>query len=109
MRRAILLAVLLATPARAHDQDHPQLNAWFSELKSDSGIPCCDGIDAQRLEDVDWQTVCNDTGCHYQVRLKGKWITVENEKVIKKPNLAGYPFVTLHNGLIQCFMPGGGL
>ena len=37
------------------------------------GTPCCDARDATRIEDVDWQTICDAaTGeCHYHVRTEG--------------------------------------
>jgi hypothetical protein len=53
---------------------HPELNDWFGSLTNWEGTPCCDGSDATRIEDVDWQTICGvGTGeCQYQVRLEGK-------------------------------------
>ena len=68
---AVFGATLLVSAVRAHDGHHPELGDWFRSLANPQGMPCCDGSDATRIEDVDWQTIC-ETGtgeCHYQVRL----------------------------------------
>ena len=67
--------MVLVTAVWAHDKHHPELSDWFRSLANSQGTPCCDGSDATRIEDVDWQTICEaGTGeCHYQVRLEGKW------------------------------------
>jgi len=41
--------------ARAHDYQHPELNSWYESLHSGKG-PCCDGSDAKRVDDADWET-----------------------------------------------------
>lgn len=99
------VALMLST-VFAHDHDNPQLNGWFKELKSKNG-PCCDGADAMRLDDPDWD---NDAG-HYRVRLEGKWVDVPPEAVVEGPNKSGvalvWPYV--ENGRmerVRCFMPG---
>jgi hypothetical protein len=116
---AICLALLIR-PAWAHDKQHPSLTDWFKSLNNSQGTPCCDGSDATRIEDVDWQTVCEaGTGqCHYQVRLEQAWWNVPDESVIKTPNRVGPALVwpifygtkgkADFNVLIRCFIPGSG-
>jgi hypothetical protein len=41
--------------ALAHDHQHPELNGWYESLRSGKG-PCCDGTDAERVDDADWET-----------------------------------------------------
>ena len=76
--------MVLVSAVWAHDKHHPELSAWFESLADSHGTPCCDGSDATRIEDVDWQTVCEaGTGeCHYQVRLEGKWWDVPPTAVV---------------------------
>jgi hypothetical protein len=72
----------------SHDKHHPELSDWFRSLANSQGTPCCDGSDATRIEDVDWQTICEaGTGeCHYQVRLEGKWWHVPPTAVVQSGN-----------------------
>ena len=78
--------------ARAHDHQHPELNSWYESLYSGKG-PCCDGSDAKRVDDADWETKDG----HYRVRLDGEWVDVPNEAVVDGPNRAGRTMVW-HNG-----------
>ena len=98
--------------------DAPELGDWFRSLANSHGVPCCDGSDATRIEDVDWQTICEtDTGeCHYQVRLEGKWWDVPPTAVVQSGNREGPALVwPVYYGdqdkiavLIRCFLPGAG-
>ena len=110
--------MVLVSAVWAHDKHHPELSAWFKSLADSHGTPCCDGSDATRIEDVDWQTVCEaGTGeCHYQVRLEGKWWDVPPTAVVQSGNRVGPALVwPVYYGdhdkiavLIRCFLPGAG-
>ena len=55
-RAAVVFGTMvLVTAVWAHDKHHPELSAWFKSLANPHGTPCCDGSDATRIEDVDWQ------------------------------------------------------
>jgi hypothetical protein len=119
---AVLLGVavafgttVLVSAVWAHDKHHPELSDWFRSLANREGMPCCDGSDATRIEDVDWQTVCEtDTGeCHYQVRLEGEWWNVPPTAVVQSGNRVGPTLVwpvyrREHDIFIRCFLPGAG-
>lgn len=101
---AVLL--ILLTPARAHDHDRPELKPWFKSLESKSKASCCDGSDATRLDDVDWETKDG----RYRVRIYGEWIDVPESAVVDGPNRAGVALVWPLRGYlglsVRCFMPG---
>ncbi|GKQ52026.1 hypothetical protein BRSPCE3_28810 [Bradyrhizobium sp. Ce-3] len=90
---------------QAHDHDHPELNGWYESLHSGKG-PCCDGSDAQRVDDADWDTKDG----HYRVRLEGEWVDVPDEAVVTGPNRAGrtmvWPYYLNGHPRPRCFMPG---
>jgi hypothetical protein len=119
----VIAGILLAHPARAHDSAHPEHNEWLRSLTNSSGYSCCDGTDALRIEDVDWQSVCEaGTGeCHYQVRIAGAWWNVPEVAVVKGGNRLGpalvWPTIYFNHGdpadgvssvAIRCFLPGAG-
>src|SRR6266404_5646570 len=111
----IILLVLYAllfyvVPAKAHDQDRPDLNQWFDHLASGKGL-CCSFADGTALADVDWDVKEG----HYRVRIEEQWWDVPKEAVIEEPNRAGKTMVwpifyrPLNAPLrieIRCFMPG---
>lgn len=105
----IFLAVLALSSiprSYAHDHSHPELNGWFNKLQSSKGL-CCDGSDALRLDDVDWDTKDG----HYRVRLEGEWVDVPDTAVVTVPNLDGPTMVWPYrnNGKlnqVRCFLPG---
>lgn len=93
--------------ASAHDRSRPELDGWFMGLESKGKSPCCDGSDAMRLDDVDWDTKDG----HYRVRLQGEWVDVPDSAVVEGPNRAGPTMVWPYylNGAmrgVRCFMPG---
>ncbi len=100
-----LLAKPAIGPAQAHDHQHPELNAWYESLRSVKG-PCCDGSDAKRVDDADWDTKDG----HYRVRLEGEWVDVPDEAVVAGPNRAGrtmvWPYYLDGHPRPRCFMPG---
>lgn len=107
MKRIILVLALIATAAAAHDPNRPELNGWFMGLQSKGKAACCDGSDALRLDDVDWDSKDG----HYRVRLEGEWVDVPDSAVVDGPNRAGPTMVWpyRHDGKlnqIRCFMPG---
>jgi hypothetical protein len=115
LRGAVVGTTVLASAVWAHDNHHPELNDWFGSLTNWEGTPCCDGSDATRIEDVDWQTICGaGTGeCQYQVRLQGKWWNVPPNSVVQSGNRLGPALVwpvyrRNHDIFIRCFLPGAG-
>jgi len=107
MRSLIAAGMLcLATVALAHDGHHDD---WFKSLQSEIGSPCCDGSDALRLEDPEWEFA----GDRYRVRINGEWHDVPPNAVVPVPNIVGPAFVwpgkTVTGELyIRCFLPGAG-
>jgi len=103
----LVMAVFHHRPVRAHDHSRPDLDGWFKSLRNKNTVPCCDGSDAMRLSDVDWDAKDG----HYRVRLEGEWVDVPDTAVIESPNRAGQTMVWpyyLNGGLrgVRCFMPG---
>jgi hypothetical protein len=93
--------------AYAHDHNRPDLDNWFLGLQSKGNAPCCDGSEAMRLDDVDWES----RDGHYRVRLEGEWVDVPDNAVIDGPNRAGPTMVWPYrkNGKldqVRCFLPG---
>jgi hypothetical protein len=118
----IMLGMIgFAFAAQAHDHKRPDLNSWYAEQKNDNGVPCCDGSEATRIANVDWQSACKGNECRYQVFIGGQWWDVPDWAVVKSPNMDGETLVwpiyywrdgKPENGLssvfIRCFMPGAG-
>ena len=114
--RAVVLAivvflfvlVLASIPhAHAHDHNRPDLDGWFTGLRSKAKAPCCDGSEALRIDDVDWESKDG----HYRVRLEGEWVDVPDTAVIEGPNRAGPTMVwpwRVDGKLdhVRCFLPG---
>lgn len=100
----ILVAVLmlLSTSALPHDGHHEN-DAWFKSLRSVGGMGCCDGTDAQRVDDLDWKT--EDNG-EYSVRIKGEWFHITKDQIVTVPNKVGYAIVWIWQNKITCFMAG---
>jgi hypothetical protein len=111
----LLLACVVKT--EAHD-GNPEHDAWFKSLRSDAGNYCCDGADAWRVNDPDWDTFGKVTEVFsgYRVRLdsKGAWIEVPKAALIspdRQSNRIGIALVWPYDDgqgkpLIRCFMPG---
>lgn len=102
-----ILAALFIGNVKAHDHGRPDLKPWFESLRSRADTPCCDGSDATRLDDVDWES----RGGRYRVRLNGQWVDVPEDAVIDGPNRAGpamvWPFFEMGGPTgVRCFMPG---
>lgn len=110
MRAPLIMAVVLIAAAFfcafafAHDHERPGLTDWFQSLRNKNAVPCCDGHDAKKLEDVDWKA----DGKTYSVRLDGRWVDVPEEAVLDGPNKEGQALVWTYNNRILCFMPGAG-
>lgn len=102
----ILLMALTIHPISAHDHHRPELDGWFKGLESRAKASCCDGTDATRLDDVDWESKDG----RYRVRINGEWIDVPESAVVDGPNRAGPAMVWPVRGYmgltIRCFMPG---
>jgi hypothetical protein len=102
---AVVLSTFAFESAQAHDSGHPELNHWYESLHSGKG-PCCDGSDAKRVDDADWESKDG----HYRVRIDGEWVDVPKEAVVDGPNLAGramvWPYYQDGHPRPRCFMPG---
>jgi hypothetical protein len=102
---AVMLPISTIGHAHAHDYQHPELNGWYESLHSGKG-PCCDGSDAKRVDDADWETKDG----HYRVRIDSEWVDVPNDAVVDGPNLAGrtvvWPYYLNGHPKARCFMPG---
>lgn len=99
--------LFLCSRAHAHDHTRPDLKSWFLTLHNKKDVPCCDGSDATRLSDVDWES----RDGHYRVKLEGEWVDVPDEAVIEQPNMSGPTLVWPYylNGAmrgVRCFLPG---
>ena len=103
MMRTALVALLLCSSAFAHDGIHDD---WFKSLQNRQGISCCDGADALRIEDPDWDIA----GQNYRVRLGGVWQAVPPERVVSRKNIVGFaivwPYVEDGVQKVRCFLPG---
>lgn len=111
----VVLGALLMTLGLAHARDpdgryaKSSLHDWFQLLKSDKG-PCCSDADGNVVIDADWES----KNGHFRVRIRGDWVDVPDEAVIKTPNLDGRTIVwpVYYNGFggtkieIRCFMAG---
>ena len=99
------LSISTVGRARGHDHQHPELNGWYESLHSGKG-PCCDGTDANRVDDADWETKDG----HYRVRIDGEWVDVPNEAIVSGPNYAGramvWPYYLNGHPTARCFIPG---
>jgi hypothetical protein len=111
---AMILVTCFSTAATAPDPDGTQaddpLHKWFDSLASGKG-PCCSFADGVSIEGVDWDTGGPDGG--YRVRLKGEWIDVPSNAVVKEPNRYGPTVVWPYQDVdgktqIRCFLPGAG-
>ena len=104
----IVLICLVAYPVFAHDHNRPGLDQWYGTLQSKKWGPCCGGpsVDAKTLDGPDWET----KNGHYRVKIDGVWYDVDDDAVLKQPNLDGRTLVWPVGGwggiTIRCFMPG---
>lgn len=116
MRFIAALLCLLPLAGFAHDMMHPELNGWFTSLRSSGGAWCCDGQEATHVADVDWRVQDG----HYQVRINQYqdgsgafvWVTVPDNALIKQPNKDGRTLVWPIYGnvpTVRCFLPGPGM
>jgi hypothetical protein len=101
----LALSTLTVVDVWAHDHDQPELNDWYKTLESSKG-PCCDGSEATRVDDADWDSKDGQ----YRVRINGEWIGVPKDAVVDGPNRAGRTLVWLYyldgHPKPRCFMPG---
>jgi hypothetical protein len=69
-----MLSISTIGGSGAHDYQHPELNGWYESLHSSKG-PCCEGTDAKRIDEADWDS----KGGHYRVRIDGEWVDVPKQ------------------------------
>jgi hypothetical protein len=107
----VLLSFLVCTSVVAHDDGQftnasPAVRAWFHNVKSPSGIPCCDIADGHRME-------FQMRKKRYWVPINGTWMPVPPEAVLSNVgNPVGDAIVWYsaygNQVVIRCFVPGGG-
>lgn len=102
MKYLVIVLLLYPSIIWAHDPDRADLTPWFQSLKNGRGGYCCDGKDAVKLKDLDWDTKDG----HYRARVDGKWLDIPDDLVVKQPNQDGSTLLWLFHGNVQCFMPG---
>jgi hypothetical protein len=106
---AALAAFAVGTPAGGHDNGQftnvsPAVQDWFHNVRSPSGVPCCDVADGHRTE---FQMRKNE----YWVPVNGTWMPVPPQAVVSN---AGNPvgdavvWYSIYDGrvMIRCFVPG---
>jgi hypothetical protein len=100
-----MVSISAISRVRARDHRHPELNTWYENLHNGMGR-CCDGTDANRVDDADWESKDG----HYRVRIDGEWVDVPDAAVVPGPNLAGrtmvWPYYIYGHPKARCFMPG---
>jgi hypothetical protein len=109
--RGVLAAFLICTSAAAHDNGQfnsvsPAVRAWFHNVKSPHGVPCCDIADGHR---TDFEMRKNQ----YWVPINGTWMAVPADAVLDNVgNPVGDAIVwySIYGDqvVIRCFVPGGG-
>lgn len=101
-----ILCLIFLSPCVAHDHDRPDLNNWYKSLKNAQGGVCCDGQDAESVDDPNWRM----TSGHYEVLIDGRWEVVREGNLVHGLNLRGvamvWPNSTMADPRIRCFMPG---
>jgi hypothetical protein len=68
---ALIVALACLHGAQSHEQQHPELDAWYQSLKSPLGLHCCNTTDCHRTE--------------AEVRQDGKWWARLARPVYKNP------------------------
>ena len=109
--RLALAVMSFCTPALARDNGQfanvpDNVKAWFKNVKSPHGVPCCDIADGHR---TDYDMRDNQ----YWVPINGNWMPVPPEAVVDD---AGNPIgdaVVWYSSygsriVIRCFVPGSG-
>jgi hypothetical protein len=104
-----LAAFAVGTPAGGHDNGQftnvsPAVQNWFHNVRSPSGVPCCDIADGHRTE---FQMRKNE----YWVPINGTWMPVPPQAVVSNSgNPVGDAVVwySIYGGrvMIRCFVPG---
>lgn len=129
----VLGLMVLIVNVSAHDADHPELNAWYSQLTQPNipSSPCCGKADAYWCDDVGTETIdgqlrnfCKITDDRSDWPLGrphrniGEKFYIPDEKMKfgpqdLQPNLGnptGHAVVFLSTGgLVYCFVSNGGV
>lgn len=95
---AVVLVILLASAAMAHDDDH-----FLRELQTPTGGSCCSERDCSLTDDWDQKAGA------YVVKVEGEWREVPADIVIrgKPPHPSGRAVLcVLPAGQTICFLPG---
>jgi hypothetical protein len=104
--------ILLLEAANAHLPDRPDLNTWAMGLQNGRGTLCCEFKEAEGVLDANWDTTVRDGIAHYRVNYHGEWIEVEDDSIVRVPNLYGVPLVWISyldgKPWVRCFLPGAG-
>lgn len=110
----MIVLILLVSPAKAHDPDHPELDQWYSNIKQpDSGISCCGPSDAYWCNEgaKGSQVICTIDDNRDNAKLgrkpvpNGTVVEIPQHKINKDPNPTGRAVVWLSpNGFVWCFV-----
>jgi hypothetical protein len=111
--------VLIATPVRAHDHEHPELNEWYAGLMQpdDPTVSCCGEADAYWCDDYyarDGKAYCKITDDRVVSRRPlvpvGTEIEIPDRKLKwDRGNPTGHSVVFLSSGgAVYCFVQNGG-
>lgn len=117
-----IMAMVMTTPAPAHDVHHPEHNDWYTSLKRPDNptMSCCGLADAYWCDDVsvrDGQTYCKITDSRDDRMLgrphipNGTEFHIPNEKLkFDAGNPTGH-FVLFVSaaGVVFCFVQGTGI
>lgn len=101
MRWLLIVVLLLAVPAHAAD-----LGEWFKSLRQPTtGMSCCDISDCRRLTQDDVEIRDGD----YWVLNYGRWMKVDENKILPVKNEAKAPVLCSSPNTVFCFTPWGNL
>lgn len=118
----ILGLVLIATPVRAHDHEHPELNEWYATLMQpdNPNVSCCGTADAYWCDDYfarGGNAYCKITDDRDDAPLQRPHIAVGTEFEIPaeklkwdRSNPTGHAVIFVNPmGHVWCFVQNGGV
>ncbi len=116
----LLGLALIATPVRAHDDEHPELNEWYAGLMQPDRptVSCCGEADAYWCDDYyarDGNAYCKITDDRVVARRPSVPVGTEIEIPGRKlkwdrGNPTGHSVVFLSSGgAVYCFVQNGGM
>lgn len=111
MKRLLLAGLLLATPAVAHDANHPELDGFYRSLFNVEGRWCCTVDDTAMTEirageDGRFEAWIDE---RYPAVARGEykvgWYPIPaTARVVDIENIVGEPVVSFYFGKVLCFL-----